>query len=70
MADIARLRYKNISKETISFIRNKTAKSRKEIKPIIAPITDDINRIIEKWGNKYKSPDSFENDVKKEFAAK
>ncbi|MDA3954374.1 MAG: site-specific integrase [Bacteroidales bacterium] len=59
MADIARLKYKNVSKETISFIRNKTAKSRKEGKPIVAPLTDDLNRIIKKWGNNDKSPENY-----------
>ena len=59
MADIARLRYKNISKETITFIRKKTAKSKKEVKPVIAPITEDIERIIKKWGNKDKSPVNY-----------
>ena len=59
MADIARLRFKNISKETITFIRRKTAKSKKEVKPVIVPITEDIERIIKKWGNKDKSPENY-----------
>jgi integrase/recombinase XerD len=59
MTDIARLRYKNIAKETITFIRKKTANSKKEVKPIVVPITEDIERIIEKWGNNDKSEDNY-----------
>ena len=59
MADIANLKYKNINIDTINFIRLKTEGSKKEKKPIIVPLTDDIKRIIKKWGNKNQSPDNY-----------
>jgi len=59
MADIARLRYSNVSNENISFIRKKTAKSSKEVRPVIVPITEDIKRIIKKWGKKDNSKENY-----------
>lgn len=59
MADIAKLKFKNVTSKSITFIRAKTAKSRKEIKPIVAPVTEEIKRIIDKWSNPDKSPDNY-----------
>ena len=59
MADIAKLKFKNVTSKSITFIRTKTAKSRKEIKPIVAPVTEEIHRIIDKWSNPDKSPDNY-----------
>lgn len=59
MADICRLKYKNIGKEAFSFIRNKTKEKNKNYRAVTVPITDDISQIIEKWGNKDKSPENY-----------
>jgi len=50
MADIFRLRYKDIYDDTIVFIRHKTAHQRR-LKPVFVQITPDIQKIIERWGN-------------------
>lgn len=58
ITDLAKLHFSNIINGEICFVRQKTsrtAKTRREIKVVI---TDDIQRIIDKWGNKPK-PDSF-----------
>lgn len=59
MADICRLKYKDVSKETFSFIRHKTKEKNKNCRTITVPITDDISQIIIKWGNKVKSADNY-----------
>ncbi|MBN2820869.1 MAG: site-specific integrase [Bacteroidales bacterium] len=59
MVDICRLKYKDIGKETFSFIRHKTKEKNKSCRTVTVPITEDIARIIEKWGNKDKFPDNF-----------
>jgi integrase/recombinase XerD len=59
MADICRLKYKDISKETFSFIRHKTKEKNKNCRTITVPITDDISQIITKWGNEDKSPENY-----------
>lgn len=59
MVDICRLKYKDVGKETFSFIRHKTKEKNKSCRTVTVPITNDLARIIEKWGNKDKSPDNF-----------
>lgn len=62
--DIAFLKYENIKKEIITFIRAKTKHSTKDdIQKIEVFITEDIKRIIEKWGKKPKQPNSFIFDI-------
>ncbi len=58
LADIFRLKYKNIDGDTIVFIRHKTAHNRKTI-PVLVEMTDDIKGIIERWGNKPTFPDTY-----------
>jgi len=58
VADILRLKYKNIEGDTIVFIRHKTAHNRKII-PVLVEATPDIREIIERWGNKPALPDSY-----------
>lgn len=58
LADIMRLKYKNIEGDTIVFIRHKTAHNRKII-PVLVEMTSDIKEIIERWGNKPALPDSY-----------
>ncbi|WP_114778749.1 site-specific integrase [Botryobacter ruber] len=58
--DIARLKYKQLSKETITFIRAKTERtSRHDLKTIVAMRTPEIDQIIERWGNKPALSDSY-----------
>jgi integrase len=58
LADIARLKYKDIKGSVIVFIRKKTERKRKP-KPIIVEKNQDIDRIIGRWGNNSISPDSY-----------
>ena len=58
--DIAKLKYENISGETITFLRSKTLRtSRKNLQPIVALITPDVSLIIQKWGNQPRLPHSY-----------
>ncbi len=59
MNDIVRLKYKNIDSDFITFVRRKTRRSSKGSKPITVPVTDDLKRIIERWGNKSKAPNNY-----------
>ena len=58
--DIARLKYKNLDPDKITFIRAKTERTtRQNIKFITAMRTPEVNLIIERWGNKPAYQDSF-----------
>lgn len=58
--DIARLKYSNLDKIKISFIRAKTERTtRQNRKTIIAMRTPEVDSIIERWGNKPAYPDSY-----------
>ena len=58
--DIACLKNKNINDSYVIFERSKTERAmRSEPKPITVYLTDDMKAIIEKWGNKDKSPGNF-----------
>jgi integrase/recombinase XerD len=62
--DIAFLKYENITDSTLSFIREKTKHSTKDIiQKIDVFITEDIDRIINKRGKKPKRPTSFIFDI-------
>src|SRR5690606_20388033 len=51
--DIALLKYKNVSSNSITFLRAKTARTTKQkTKPIVATVLPEIKKIISKWGNK------------------
>jgi integrase/recombinase XerD len=55
--DIACLKYKNIQSEYIVFERSKTESAlRRDPKPITVFVTDDMKRIIERWGNRNNFP--------------
>ena len=57
--DIALLKYKNIQGEYIVFERAKTMRStRSNSKPISIYITEDMLKIIERWGIKPATPDN------------
>jgi integrase/recombinase XerD len=58
--DIALLKGKNIQGDYIVFERAKTLRStRSNPKPISIYITDDMRKIIQKWGNAPLSPDTY-----------
>ncbi|MEI6059431.1 MAG: site-specific integrase [Bacteroidota bacterium] len=60
MKDIARLRYRNIDKESITFIRAKTErKQRSNQKTVVIPLTTEIENIILRWGNQNISKDEY-----------
>jgi integrase len=58
LADIARLKYKDIQGGIIVFIRKKTAHGRRH-KPIVVEITPEVAAIIDRWGNSPASSDSY-----------
>jgi hypothetical protein len=58
--DIACLKYKNIYDEYLVFERSKTERAlRNDPKPITVFINDDMQAIMERWGNKDKSPNNY-----------
>jgi integrase len=58
--DIAHLRYKNIDGEYLVFERAKTVNStRLDPRPITVFISEDMQKIIDYWGNKDKSPENY-----------
>lgn len=58
--DVATLKYKDIHGEFLIFERAKTEKTmRSDPKTISVYINEDMNRIIERWGNKDKSASSY-----------
>ncbi|MES2328779.1 MAG: site-specific integrase [Bacteroidota bacterium] len=58
--DFAHLKYKNIDGEYLHFVRAKTERTgRGDPKIITAYINEDMQRIIDTWGNKDKNPDNF-----------
>lgn len=62
--DIAFLKYENIKDGVLSFIRAKTKHSNKDnIQTIQVFITEDLQRIIDKWGNKPIKSKSFIFDI-------
>lgn len=58
--DIANLRYEYIDGDYLSFERSKTENTlRSEPITITVFVTDDMKEIIERWGNKNKSPKNY-----------
>jgi integrase len=57
--DILRLKYSNIEGEEIFFLRGKTSRTSKKKKEIAAYITPEMQQIIERWGNKKTSKDTY-----------
>jgi site-specific recombinase XerD len=56
--DLCLLKYKDIDETTLKFIRAKTIRQKKE-KVIYATLRDESLKIIEKWGNKKKSIETY-----------
>jgi len=60
ISDIARLKFKNINDNTITFVREKTKKTTENKQKTIAiPITPEIKAIIDRYANKNTYPDNY-----------
>jgi integrase/recombinase XerD len=58
--DIANLRYEDIDVEKITYIRHKTAYKKLEAPTFITvPLTSEIGKLIDKWGNKPALPSQY-----------
>ncbi len=58
--DMIKLKYRDARDDKIVFLREKTKKSnRVKPKPIVVPLTEEISKIIEKWGNPDKAFNSY-----------
>ncbi len=58
--DIALLKFRNIQGDIIVFERAKTRRSRRGNPIIITiPLTEDVKRIIDQWGNKRRTQDNY-----------
>lgn len=58
VADLIKLKYSNIVDGEICFVRQKTERTAKKRREIRAIITEEMHRIIERWGNR-PSEDSY-----------
>lgn len=58
VADLVKLKYKNIKDGEICFIRQKTERTTRTRKEIRVTVTSEMESIIKKWGNK-NSPDNY-----------
>ncbi|OXB23529.1 integrase [Flavobacterium tructae] len=58
VADVIKLKFKNIKDGEICFIRQKTERTTKTRKEIRATLSNEIEDIIKRWGNTYK-PENF-----------
>lgn len=57
--DIANLRYKDISDDTLTFRRAKTANTNKHQAPVIVYLNDFTSSVIKKYGNSNINPETF-----------
>jgi len=57
--DISNLQYKNISGDTMTFIRAKTGNTNRKQSPVICYLNDFTRDVITSYGNLEKSPDNF-----------
>ena len=51
IADLVQLKYSNIVDGEIHFVREKTKRTSKKIKPVIAVMTREMEEIVDRWGN-------------------
>lgn len=58
VADFVRLRFRDIVDGEIYYTRQKTARTSRNKKEIKVPVTDQMRKIIEEWGNR-PSPDAY-----------
>ncbi|MVM31172.1 tyrosine-type recombinase/integrase [Spirosoma sp. HMF4905] len=58
--DICRLRWKDIDGDRVSFIRAKTARTKRRNQKAVVVILTDVSRaILDKWGTKHRLPDNY-----------
>jgi integrase/recombinase XerD len=57
--DMARLTYRQVGEKQIQFVRAKTERTKRDVKAITVAITDDVRRIVEKWGQKPIAPHRY-----------
>lgn len=57
--DMLRLRYKDIAGGEIHFSRQKTIRTTRKQKEIIATLLPEMKQIINKWGNSDRRPDNY-----------
>ena len=58
IADLIKLKFSDITDGEILFVREKTKLTTKNTKYIRATVTDDMQRIIDRWGNE-NAPDNY-----------
>jgi integrase/recombinase XerD len=58
-SDMLRLKYKDIADGEIHFHRQKTIRTTKDQKEIVATLLPEMKEIIRKWGNPNKRPDNY-----------
>lgn len=59
ITDIVKLQYKDINKDTLTFVRTKTEKTNRNGRPVLVILNDFCQAVIEKYGTKPKNYDSF-----------
>lgn len=57
--DLCLLKYENIKEDILEFERAKTARTKRTAEAIRVVITEDVKKIIKKWGNKNKDPKNY-----------
>ena len=57
--DICRLKWSQIDNNILTYIREKTEKTKREIEPIIVPLKKHSWEIINRWGNNLKNSDDY-----------
>jgi len=65
MADIFSLKYGDIKDDFFYFNRQKTIRTQKIHTPIEIYVSEPVKEIIDKWGNKIKTPDNYIFDIYK-----
>lgn len=58
IADLVNLKYRDIVDGEIDYIREKTKRTTKTVRHVRAVITDDMRKIIDRWGNEPR-PDNY-----------
>ena len=57
--DLCLLKYENIRGDILEYERAKTARTKRTVEPIRIVITEDVRKIIKKWGNKNKDAKNY-----------
>ena len=57
--DMCLLKYENIKGDVLEFVRAKTARTKRKVEPIRVTITEEVNTIINKWGNRKKDGKNY-----------